>query len=61
MVQLNDASLLREALAVAGGWLGVTADALEVHNPAEVARYGIDEFPEIKYLCMGGIEAEAAE
>lgn len=35
MIKLNDSALLREALPVAGRWVEIGEDALEVHNPAD--------------------------
>lgn len=63
---LNDATLLRQAALVGGDWIAAGWDAIAVYDPAhrgikssdhrrEGSRYGIGEFFETKYLCLGGI------
>ena len=69
-ISLGDPTLFRQQCYVNGGWIDArSGDAIEVHNPAtrevvgtvpalgrEETRAGMDDFVEIKYLCMGGID-----
>ena len=50
-MQLKDAALLRQQAYVESPFGGVKESGIG----RESSKYGIEEYLEVKYLCMGGI------